>query len=65
MNHYVVSTIDTNCALNAIRYENCLKLRTTEAGRGMERTVSNNTLFIDIIVAAILFWFILVNLDLL
>ena len=29
----------------------------------MERIVSNNTLFIDIIVAAILFWFILVNLD--
>ena len=31
----------------------------------MERTISNNTLFIDIIVAVILFWFILVSLDIL
>ncbi len=31
----------------------------------MERTIPNNTLFIDIIVAIILFWFILVSLDIL
>jgi len=29
----------------------------------MERTISNDTLFIDIIVAAVLLWFILVSLE--
>jgi hypothetical protein len=31
----------------------------------MERTITNDTLFIDIIVAAILLWFILVILEIL
>jgi hypothetical protein len=29
----------------------------------MERTISNDTLFIDIIVAAVLLWFILATLE--
>jgi len=31
----------------------------------MERRISNDTLFIDVIVAAILLWFILVTLEIL
>jgi hypothetical protein len=59
MNYYAVSTIDTNRGFDTFRYENCLNLR------GMEGTIPNDTIFIDIIVAAILLWFILVTLEIL
>jgi len=59
MNYYAVSTIDTNRGFETFGYENCSNQR------GMERTISNDTLFIDVIVAAILLWFILVTLEIL
>jgi hypothetical protein len=46
-----------NRGFDTFRYENCLNMR------AMQSTISNDTLFIDIIVAAILLWFILVSME--
>jgi hypothetical protein len=59
MNYYAVSAIDTNRDSGTLGYENCLNKQR------MQSTISNDTLFIDIIVAAVLFWFILVSMDIL
>jgi hypothetical protein len=59
MNYFAVSTIDTNRDLDIFGYENCLNLKR------MERTISNDTLFIDVIVGAVLLWFLLVSLEIL
>jgi len=58
MNDYAVLTIDTKRGFDIFRYENC-SIYISGGGNRDGTHNSNDTLFIDIIVAAILLWFII------